>query len=216
MRIFRPILATCMLLLAAAPAFAINVPPLPTGTCALDVAQDADHSALLNMHVATQTEADMKALFAECAELDNLRLGRYPFLSRYGDLLVQKAPLPAGMTRTQVIDAIAAASGLAGAVSSQMLQAPDTSMRGRPDRLSPPSYHGVLKKSDAMVILGSEQRHLVSGKKQYAAAAVSAITVVGNQLVVANFFAPMADDKTFPKLTATAESYLASLLAANP
>ena len=210
--------AAIMSCLLALPAQALVLPPPPEGTCPLDNNQAPDRQAISYMHLASQTPGTLKALFAECSELETARLGRSVFITNYGAVFEQNATIPAGMNRAQAMQLLSAAAGLSGTIATQAINggvpvANPAQRSGGATRTA--SYHGILKQSDQLLVLGSEQRHL-GARQQYAAAAVTALTVVDNKIIAMNFFAPLENDKTFSILALEAESYGNSLLAANP
>ena len=211
-------LLTCLLALALAqPALAMNLAPLPDGYCTLDVNQDTN--VLPYMHLTMQHAANLKALFAECGELQQSRHGRLPNLSHYAALFEQKDTLPPGTTPQSAIATITAALGLSGVTSAKAYNEnaiiTDLTSSGRANlkNLSP-SLHAVLISRPNVVIFASEQRHL-GHRMQYAVAAVTALTVMGDRIVTLNLYAPNDSGDTFNKLAKMADSYIASLAAAN-
>lgn len=205
MRFTLSFLACCLL---ALPAQAVNLPPMPQGSCALDSNQDIDRTATYAMHLSVQTPGSLKALFADCGELERLRQGRTQSLTSYSAVFEQKAALPEGTDRARAIQLIAEGTGLSASIASQSVNA----AREPKNR---ESYHGILKQSDRVIIFGSEQRHL-NGRQVYSTAAVSALTIVDGKFITMNFFAPLTDAESFARLGLAAESYANSLLAANP
>lgn len=213
---FVALIASCLL---ALPAQALVLPPAPEGTCPLDSNQAPDRAALAYMHLSTQTPATIKALFAECKELTFLRAEKLKILSHYGTVFEQKATLPAGVTRAQAIEILGAAGGLAGTIAAKSAGAASLANsadagKGR-KRIYTASEHGVLLQNERTIILGSEQRHL-GPRLQYAMAAVTALTVVDGHVIAINLYTPLTGTAVFAELTKTAETYVNSLLAANP
>ncbi len=211
-------LLTCLLaLMLAQPALALNLPPLPDGTCTLN--SEEDGNALPYMHLIMQHGADLKALFAECGELSGTRHGRIPNLSHYGVLFVQKDTLPPGTTRENAIAIISDALGLSGATSAKAYNEhaimADLASANRPNLKNlNASVHGVLIQRPNVVIFASEQRHL-GHHLQYAVAAVTALTVMDDKIVTLNLYAPLDSADAYTKLASIADSYIASMFAAN-
>lgn len=208
-------LSSCTLLLGlllALPAAALELPAPPAGTCPLNNEQDTDKRALNFLRIAMQTPGTLKALFAECAQLEQLRLRQGPSVTvyDYGAVVEQTASLPEGITREQAISLLAAGAGISAANASQAMN-PTVAERA----LAVPSYQGILKQGPQMVIFGSEQRHAANGV-QYSMAAVSAVTVVGGKFVSVNLFDSLKGKETFTRLADEAEAYTNRILAANP
>lgn len=197
--------------LTALPAQALVLPPLPAGDCAIDVSQPFDRTATNYMHLVTQTPGTLQALFTECGQLEKLRLQQRLFLNYYGAVIEQKESLPQGITRAQLLDGMADAIGLSGTMATKAMNANDPSVAAI---ASQASYHGILKQSDQLLVLGSEQRH-VGTRAPYVAAAVTALTVVDGKVVSVNFYAPLTQG-VYERLGARAEAYTNALLAANP
>lgn len=206
MRLFRPIIALLMLA-AAAPAYALVLPPVPTGLCVIDPGQDADRLLLPSLHLATQTPSDVLALYGKCAEIEYLRQGRMDMLTQYVSIVSAKTAL-ANPDRATSIATLGAAFGLSGATSSKA----STFEQRTPYR---ESVQRLVKQTDRYLVTASEQRHLFY-KSQFAMVAVSGLTVIEGKLVAVNFYAPMRDANSIDAPAATVESYLTSLLAANP
>ena len=211
-------LFTCLLaFILAQPVMAMNLPPLPDGYCTLDVNQDT--TVLPYMHLTMQHAATLKALFAECGELQQSRHGRVTNLSHYGALFEQKDSLPPGTTPQGALSIIDTAFGLSGVTSAKAYNEnaiiADITGSGRSNlkNLSP-SLHAILIERPNVLIVASEQRHL-GHRIQYAVAAVTALTVMDGKIVTLNLYAPNEAPDSFKKLAGIADSYIASMVAAN-
>lgn len=213
-RFLSALAASCLL---ALPAHALVMPPTPEGTCPLDNNQAPDRNALAYMHLTTQTPATLKALFAECSELERVRSGRQVNLTNYGAIFEQKDTLPVGVTPEQTIAILGTAAGLSGTIATKSMNAAELVNNPAVDKtaqLRTASLHSILKQTPKLLILANEQRHLAI-RLQYGVAAVTALTVVKGRIVAMNFYAPLRTEADFGKLGLVAESYANSLIAAN-
>lgn len=204
--------------LLALPAHALNMPPTPEGTCPIDTHQTADRNATVFMHLTTQTPGTLKALFAECAELARLRSGRVAYVTNYAAVFEQKETLPTSLTPENAMAALSAAAGLSGTIATKAVNAAAIANNPAVRESGPTrtdSFHGILRQSDKVLILGSEQRHL-GHRLQYGVAAVTALTIVKGRVVSMNFYAPLHNESDYQKVAQVAESYANSLIAANP
>ena len=208
-------LATCLL---ALPAQALVLPPLPEGTCPIDTRQTADRNATTYMRLTTQAPGTLKALFAECAELERLRSGRVAYITNYGAIFEQTDPLPTSLSPADGMAVLKAAAGLSGTIATKAVNAAamanNTATRDS-GPLRTASFHSILGQSDRVLVLGGEQRHL-GNRLQYGVAAVTALAIVKGRAVAMNFYAPLQNDETYGKVARVAESYANSLIAANP
>ncbi len=212
-------IAAVLLALAASPALALTLPPMPEGSCGLNTEQEADRNALALLHLSTQQPAELRALFTDCGDLDALRQGRLPFLTRYGAVFEQHESVPEGATRATTITLLAQGLGISAATATESLRAAQLAAGAKRERFrdekGSDSLHRILGRSPDYLLLGSEQRHL-GHRSQYMVAVITGITVIDGKIVTANFFLPMQDAASFDSLLPVAESYMRRLLAENP
>jgi hypothetical protein len=218
---------TCLYVLVASftplMASALTMPALPSGMCALDEKLPPHKIVIDYLTTANGGANQLLATFAACDELAGIKSGKGDAITRYGAVMQQTLGEKLPMDRETYVRTVATTYQSKGALLTEAAQSmtPDAIASGssatgivNPARVTVSPSQSVHV-SNVAAIIGLEQVNTIGGKETKVASS-AAMTLIAGQPISVNLYAPLKGGQTFAESTEILETYVKTMIAANP